>query len=259
MEIVCGGVAYVASLSDGVLGAVLGAVLGSGITLLGVWRQNKNSRKLFSDQLGHEKTQAAEARAHETNRQHNERLFNSRKEVFFAASAWGQATINSICALMSPKVTTAAAANMLDPYANTMAQIEMVAAPETIRAAHELLEGYQKAFSDFLVPRLTVDDFRKRVAAYEQQLEKAKETPQWERLNREHGEAVRVKNDAQLELVRGTYGAAEKQIHKLAALNIAMRKELGFAFDEAEYLKIIEAMCEGVRDTVRRLEEQGVN
>src|SRR4051812_9210209 len=91
MEVFCRGVVYVASLSDGVLGAVLGAALGSGITLLGVWRQNVNARAQMREQLGHEKTQAAETRAHEKAQQRNERELKIKQEIFLEAAAWSSA------------------------------------------------------------------------------------------------------------------------------------------------------------------------
>src|SRR4051812_14341909 len=122
MDMVCNGVTYVASLSDGVLGAVIGAVLGSGITLLGTWRQNAAARKQFEAQLSHEKAQA-----------YAERTMQLRREIFMEGASW----CSSVTTTMSnfPDVTRADAAPPVD-FSVSPLRMAIVADEETIKCVN---------------------------------------------------------------------------------------------------------------------------
>jgi hypothetical protein len=139
MDIVCEGVMYVARLSDGVVGAAVGAVLGSGLTLLGTWRQNLNAREQFKQQLDHETVQAALARKSDT-----------RREVYLRGGEWFAGIQMTMANYPNVQMENPS------PEGNWSAvpvQMLMVATEPTVRCINAVMFAYQTFLQRFAVRR----------------------------------------------------------------------------------------------------------
>jgi hypothetical protein len=244
MEIVCGGVVYVASLSDGVLGAVLGAALGSGITLLGVWRQNVNARAQMREQLGHEKTQAAETRAHEQTQQRTEHELRIKQEVFLEAAAWSSAVTTYIG--QYPKLD--AEPQIRGDHSAAPARLELVAGTETMERFIAVTRSYVEFISTFGIRQRELHGRHKKLmelgAVIERKLAEGasdfpdndfeKDVSDHKQLLTSHFPEVRQFQDEVL--------AAIPKIARTACLfQLAMSRELGFTPDEAARIALVDA------------------
>jgi len=230
MSIVCSGVEYVAGLSDGVLGGVLGAVLGSGITLLGVWRQNVNSRAQVRMQLAHEAAQSDK-----------ERRMSIKREVYLAASVWTTESVQRIGALSEARFDADTISHAQEATEHIPAKVEVVGERRTVEMCIAFGLALRVAFAKLVPLRKKGDELTAQAAAVRRHQQTLKEgTPPWNAAAQEAGKLELDAGAAYRELGKEANAEMHNQILLQARLAVAMRLELGLPIDEDDYLKMVE-------------------